>query len=289
MKMNDDTRKGVLPFCFVVFMVILIKKVGIPQMFFILEPDNAKIEYQYYSAMLQYGTLMLGSVFLNVIYSSKENTLSEDMPLRKKLFEGMNSVVIGILSFFIMLFSKDAIRVIISSIARVNVIASETTCVSKGAFLLMVVVQAFWAPISEEMWFRGGLYKVIRLKSNVFALVFSVTLFSLEHQTLEQKIQALFLGLLFCFIYSKTNSIYQGVIIHIVYNFLGAVQACFFYDITILNQINVNVCSKKMFAIIATTEIIITIACIVLLCMVVCKRYGRMKIMQDAYGISMRK
>jgi membrane protease YdiL (CAAX protease family) len=78
-------------------------------------------------------------------------------------------------------------------------------------------------PILEEFFFRGIIQRGLETRySTVFSIVTSSLLFMLIHNP-NQYISALFLGLLFGYIYYKTNNLFILIILHIIANNVSTV------------------------------------------------------------------
>lgn len=101
---------------------------------------------------------------------------------------------------------------------------------NKSLYLLMTVV---FAPILEELIFRGGIFRTLRRKHNfLFAACVSAILFGFIHIS-HSFLTKDYLDLIYLFLYSglgfvlawcyeKNQSIYGCIILHIIYNFIGS-------------------------------------------------------------------
>ncbi|MCZ2128252.1 MAG: CPBP family intramembrane metalloprotease [Anaerolineales bacterium] len=79
------------------------------------------------------------------------------------------------------------------------------------------------APIVEEMFFRGFLFKGLREKYGwIHALFFSSLIFAIFHGQIATLIPTFLLGALFSYMYQRTESIYPGIILHFFVNALGS-------------------------------------------------------------------
>lgn len=87
---------------------------------------------------------------------------------------------------------------------------------------LFAFVTAIVAPITEELFFRGFLFKGFRDKYGwVNALMFSSIIFALFHGQIATLIPTFLLGALFSYMYQRTESVYPGVILHFAVNSMG--------------------------------------------------------------------
>lgn len=90
---------------------------------------------------------------------------------------------------------------------------------SLGMFVLASIVVA---PIFEEIFFRGFLFKGFRQKYGwKIALIVSSLIFSLFHGQVATLIPTFLLGSLFAYIYQRTESIFPSIIMHFMVNSVG--------------------------------------------------------------------
>lgn len=88
---------------------------------------------------------------------------------------------------------------------------------------LFAFTTAIVAPITEEMFFRGFLFKGLREKYGwVNALMFSSIIFALFHGQLATLLPTFLLGALFAYMYQRTESIFPGMVLHFTVNAMGA-------------------------------------------------------------------
>lgn len=94
---------------------------------------------------------------------------------------------------------------------------NNTLLLVVGALVVIVV-----APICEELFFRGFLYRVLRLRMGFWvAGVLDGLVFGLVHAS-STSISALpvlaFLGLVFCYVYERTGTLYATIALHALNN-----------------------------------------------------------------------
>ncbi|HNK62734.1 MAG TPA: CPBP family intramembrane metalloprotease [Anaerolineales bacterium] len=86
----------------------------------------------------------------------------------------------------------------------------------------LVVATVVIAPIVEELFFRGFLFKGLRDQYGwKNALMFSSIIFSLFHMQVAALVPTFLLGALFAYIYQRTESVYPGMLLHFLVNSLG--------------------------------------------------------------------
>ena len=87
---------------------------------------------------------------------------------------------------------------------------------------LFVFVTAIVAPFTEELFFRGFLFKGLRQKYGwINALMFSSIIFALFHGQIATLIPTFLLGALFAYMYQRTESVLPGMILHFTVNSMG--------------------------------------------------------------------
>ena len=94
---------------------------------------------------------------------------------------------------------------------------SNTLLLVSGALVVIVV-----APICEEIFFRGFLYRVLRMRMTFWlAAVIDGLLFGLVHAsstTLAALPILAFLGLVFCYVYERTGTLFATIALHALNN-----------------------------------------------------------------------
>lgn len=87
---------------------------------------------------------------------------------------------------------------------------------------VFILASTVVAPIFEEIFFRGFLFKGFRQKYGwKIALVVSSLIFSLFHGQIATLIPTFLLGSLFAYIYHRTESIFPSIIMHFMVNSVG--------------------------------------------------------------------
>lgn len=89
--------------------------------------------------------------------------------------------------------------------------------------LLFAFVTAIVAPIAEELFFRGFLFKGFRQKYGwVNALMFSSIIFALFHGQIATLVPTFLLGALFAYMVQLSESVLPGMFLHFAVNSMGA-------------------------------------------------------------------
>lgn len=85
-------------------------------------------------------------------------------------------------------------------------------------FFVIVVI----APVAEEVFFRGFVFAGLRGRFGWgAAAAVSAAMFAAFHLELTFFIPAFLLGFLFAYVYHRSNSIWPGMILHVVFNSVG--------------------------------------------------------------------
>lgn len=86
----------------------------------------------------------------------------------------------------------------------------------KGMMALMAVLVA---PVTEECFFRGFIYNILkRWNGRILATLASALLFASVHGSLMQMMPLTIFGIVQCFAYEKSRSLWLPIVIHTVFN-----------------------------------------------------------------------
>ena len=89
-----------------------------------------------------------------------------------------------------------------------------------------ILVGVIFAPFVEELFFRGFLFQGFRQKYGWIAGAFlSSIIFGLAHLDLVAFIPTSILGFLLAYMYHRSNSVWPGIILHVLVNALGLCAA----------------------------------------------------------------
>jgi uncharacterized protein len=97
--------------------------------------------------------------------------------------------------------------------------------------VLFVIVGVILAPVLEELFFRGFLFKGLREKYGwKAALVISSVIFSVFHLQVATLLPMFLLGGLFAYLYQRTESVFPGMIMHFLVNAFGMIGLLIAYQ-----------------------------------------------------------
>lgn len=117
---------------------------------------------------------------------------------------------------------------IISSILSMFGIELNTADISFGdspfGVVATVLSLSIFAPLFEELLFRGCIYRNNEPLGQWFAIIISGVAFGLWHTNCVQTVYATGMGIISCALYAKTRSVIPSMIVHFVINSIAAVQ-----------------------------------------------------------------
>ena len=101
-------------------------------------------------------------------------------------------------------------------------LVNEGITMSHTSILSMLYI-AFFAPIFEEILFRGLILNEIKDNYNIpLAIILQGLMFGVFHGNMLQFLYASFLGIILGVIYIWTKSIYSCILCHMIFNILGS-------------------------------------------------------------------
>jgi membrane protease YdiL (CAAX protease family) len=90
------------------------------------------------------------------------------------------------------------------------------------------IVGAIFAPLVEEIFFRGFLFQGFRERYGwVTGMLLSAAIFAIAHLDLVVLIPTFILGCLLAYVFHRSNSIWPGIILHFLVNSFGLIGAYF--------------------------------------------------------------
>ncbi len=135
-----------------------------------------------------------------------------------------NSLKYAIIAFLATIAILILVNIIFSSQSAQTDAQRVSVLINKLPLYLLIFAIVF-APISEELFFRALLISVISKRfGSMIGIVAPAILFGLVHFTYGSKLEILvtfLIGLLFGYIYKKSNSILPTIIAHAIYNALA--------------------------------------------------------------------
>ncbi|MBU5677038.1 CPBP family intramembrane metalloprotease [Alkaliphilus sp. MSJ-5] len=154
-----------------------------------------------------------------IIYiKAKKLNIKETLKLNKISFKhGFLVACITILTYPAAVFANTLLMTIMSLIGNLN-IPQLPTATSSSEYLILMFVISISAGICEEVFFRGFILSGYERMGKKRAIILSAVLFGFFHFNLYNLMGPIVLGLVFGYLVVETNSIFAGMIGHIVNN-----------------------------------------------------------------------
>lgn len=179
------------------------------------------------SVGVAYPISFLLTIIFTLIYRKKrlKNDKSKDLFKLSKSFKAPKATYI-LWGYILLLASSVVTDPIVSlfpeSIAQMNQIFDMP-------FLPLVLCTVVFAPIFEEILFRGIIMSDMRVRYGTFmAIIFSSLLFGIIHMNLAQGIAAFFAALILGYIFYLSSSIWSVIFIHMLNNLTSLVYNKYF-------------------------------------------------------------
>lgn len=182
--------------------------------------------------ILMWGLLLLGYALMLVIFSYQ---FKKGQPTSNKIFQKLsNQDINAIITGFIVLFIIKIIYVMLTSQAgqtQNDQALQQMFKLSTNAALMMFLMTAIFAPLCEELLFRGIFMRYFFPKNTVLAIFFSGLVFGALHFHLGDIFWTLLLycalGWVLAYYYKKTNKLLVSILIHFLNNILPALFMLF--------------------------------------------------------------
>ena len=161
---------------------------------------------------------LLFSSILNILYFVIIFKIKKENPIKKVSVSNIIKYLsFGVLFNLMISFILNAIFGIIPSSANLE-LESMTNMIMSGNFIVVLLSVGILGPIVEELVFRYGIFKQLEKINYIFAIIISSLLFGIMHMNLVQSTYATLLGILFAFVYHKTNNLMYPILLHIGIN-----------------------------------------------------------------------
>jgi len=176
-----------------------------------------------YNFFMGYLPCILGDILaIGIAYKIMNIKFKKDLFCKNKAT--FKFIMLGSLSCIVVGMFSSIIYVIYSSIIQaqgVTIPAPDFTIPTQTRYLvLFVLYTCIIAPIFEEIIFRGFILNSMRKYGNLTATIVSSIMFSMFHFNLVQFINPVLMGILFCFITIRSNSIKASIMAHMFNNSL---------------------------------------------------------------------
>jgi membrane protease YdiL (CAAX protease family) len=128
------------------------------------------------------------------------------------------------LAFFVYLFSSVLLTYLAGMILESGGAIPENEIfnyVLSGSAVTAFLFFAVYAPFSEEIFLRGVFQNAYQNREGFFAVILTGIIFGLLHADLLASINGVIAGIVICYIYYRTRSIWNTIIFHAVFNLMG--------------------------------------------------------------------
>lgn len=163
----------------------------------------------------QYIIILLPPIIYIMI---KKLNIKETLRVNKiSIKHGFLVGLITILTYPLAVFANALLMTILSFMGNLN-IPSLPTATNSNEYILLMFIISISAGICEEVFFRGFVLSAYEGMGKRNAIVLSAILFGFFHFNLYNLMGPIVLGLVFGYLVLETNSIFAGMIGHIVNN-----------------------------------------------------------------------
>ena len=192
---------------------------GNPVLAWILDPNEAERLYLIVYPL----SISIYLIIYNMFFRADKNKLSAD--INWDLKTGVISSVIlgiafgGISTLWVEFLAHSPfanIDFIKTSLAYLKHSSTQTSTVS---FITGILVAGILGPITEELLYRGIIFRLLEKYSNKWtALIVSSLMFGFVHLSFAQSVYAAIMGLIAGIVYMKTRKLAWTILIHITIN-----------------------------------------------------------------------
>ncbi|MCQ4023029.1 MULTISPECIES: CPBP family intramembrane glutamic endopeptidase [unclassified Ruminococcus] len=190
-------------------------------------------------------------------------------------------------------FLSNLLFTIIEGLTGVSLTAKEIAFDNSifGVINTLVALPIF-APILEELLFRGTLFRNTQPLGEWFAVIITSLMFGLWHMNYTQLLFASVMGVFSCLLLIKTRSIIPSMLLHFIINSIGAVQSLCMMNLDVnmvssgdINYIISHITPIMIIGLIGFMIIGLIIAGLVLLVIELIRHRGRANLAKCEYQI----
>ena len=168
-------------------------------------------------------TIVLGGLYISTVLKYPKEW---NKPPRAFLLRSLATILMFVLTS--MFTSTFLLTNVINDTAYMSSLDSKAA-LPAGLYALSLCTSIIIAPITEEIMYRGFLYKQLTEFNKTTALIISSIVFALCHGTIIHLYTALLGGLILGCIYEKTKKLRYSIIAHIKFNGLSSVLCLLHY------------------------------------------------------------
>lgn len=196
-----------------------------------------------------YSVVCLGVPFLLAYFFEKNLSEYEILPLGKAenaedmlllIFAALGACIIG--SYVSSYFSS-----FLQQLFDVKFTSQEIPLPNTSWGVVLYIVRSAMVPaLIEEFAIRGVVMQPLRKYGDWFAMLMSSMVFALMHGNMIQIPFAFLAGLAISFAVIKTGSLWTGIIIHFLNNFVSVVQTLLYYNVSSESYTRISLASNVL-------------------------------------------
>lgn len=133
----------------------------------------------------------------------------------------LDAVAIGASSYVLISFLSVIAKMLLPAVPPQPEVFSYENITNSVPFFISFIGFVILPPISEELLFRGFIFKILEKQSPLFRVIFTSFLFALFHFDVYNLALPLMLGILLGVLREETKSIYPSIIAHASANLTG--------------------------------------------------------------------
>lgn len=171
-----------------------------------------------------YQIIILSGMIIIFIFCCRQSGLSLHLPPRHAFFSAFLLYCAGI---GLNLVVSTVIHVLCILFPTVNILNTSADSIVYGNFPSALLAVGIIGPVTEEIVFRHGMICSLKSINPIYALFYSGILFGLMHVNPVQVIYAGVLGLLFGWLYLKTEKLSIPIMLHIGINSSSVIISAF--------------------------------------------------------------
>lgn len=243
--------------------------------------SNASFYYMF-SAVFE--LIYIGIPFLAVMlyYKNDRIRLLRLNPLSVK--EIIIMVALGLFAFLANIFLVQINTIVASFFSEVTIPETPTivTTADKLIFMLALIVVA---PITEELLMRGFIMRGLEGKSIKFAIVLAGVYFGMFHMSYDTIVPKVLAGILFCYVVYITDSLYAGIIMHMMNNGISGIIELMFTNQTAGDEVAQEFSTAELLSLLKSDVIWAAVMIAIIMSLLSALRNAARKTLEDGRRI----
>lgn len=194
---------------------------GIPCFSFLTRIANGLFIYQL--------SLQLWLILLYFMWKRgfSDSSIWKKLPEKLSVKSGLINFSYGIVIFFVT-FSIGFIYLYISAYSGRLIPEAVQTHASLQTVFHQLISTCIITPISEELFFRSGVYNSYRTKYTTgVAIILSSLLFAFSHMRADKILNTFFMGICLALVYEKYKNIWAPILLHMANNLCASIVLLF--------------------------------------------------------------